>query len=103
MHSSSTPPSRRKSRGGALAYPASITAQQSDQPALHLDPIRWEDTGLIGRIGGFQSDHVTLAAQALQRRFLVIHQRNHDLAGSRRILTPDNHGVAVENPGVDHR
>ena len=67
-------------------------------------PGRRQDADLVGGVGGFERDRGAAAAEALQRRFLVVDQRHDDVAGvgaRRDFLISD--GVAVEDAGLDHR
>ena len=64
----------------------SIFADEADQLALDVDPVGSENPGLVGGIGGFQRDRGAALAQALQRRFLVVDQRDDDVAGFGGVL-----------------
>lgn len=81
----------------------SVAPNETDQPPLHLDPVGCEDTGFVGGIGSLERNRCALAPEPLQRRFLVVDQRNHDVAGRGRLRVADDHRVAIENPGIDHR
>src|SRR5689334_5160467 len=59
----------------------SVFAQQAHQATLHLDPVGREDTGFVGRVGGFESDGIAAAAEALKRCFLFVDEGDDDLAG----------------------
>src|SRR5262249_23114553 len=59
----------------------SVFAIEPDQLALNLDPIRRQDTHLVGGVGRFQGDRGAAAAETLQGGFLVVDQRHHDVAG----------------------
>ena len=58
--------------------------------------------GLVNRIGGFQRDGIAAPAQALQGGFAFVHQRDHNIARVGRIGFTDDHGVAVQDAGIDH-
>jgi len=80
-----------------------VAADQPDELALDLHPIGPKNPCFVGRVRGFERDRCALAPEALQRRFLIIHERHDDIAGIGRIAIADNHGVAVEDAGFDHR
>src|SRR5690606_19310097 len=94
-------PWRRPTRNGVSRR--SILAEQADQAALHLHPVGREDAGFVGRVGGFEGHRVAPAAQALEGGFLVVYQGDDDFAGGSRILLLDEHGIAIEDAGLDHR
>src|SRR4051794_13406210 len=66
---------------------SSVAADEADELALNLDPVRSEHARLIGRIGGFERDRGTTPAQALQGRFFVVDQRHDDVARARHVLS----------------
>ena len=59
----------------------SIATDQSNQPPLHPNAVWPEYTCFIGRIGSFQCNRRALAAEALQRRLFLIHQRHDNITG----------------------
>ena len=79
-----------------------VLPDQADEPALHLDPVRTENAGLIGRVGRFQGDRRALLAQPFQGHLLVVDQGHDDGAVLRRLAPQDDHGVAVIDAGIDH-
>jgi competence protein ComEC len=91
-------PERRRRWSGA----ASIGADQADHAALNLHLVSAVEPGAIGRVGGLQRDGAALAAQALERRLVVVDQRHDDVAVVRRLLPADHHDVAVVDAGLDH-
>jgi competence protein ComEC len=97
-----TPGTQRARVARRAALGISITADQADQLALHLDAIRTIEPGFIGGIGCFQGDGVAAAPQPLQGRFIVVDQRHHDLAGVGGVGLHDDDGVAVQYARVDH-
>src|SRR5579862_2673571 len=98
---------RRADPAGAAnalqARPArSVAPQQADEAALHLDPVRPEDARLVGLVGGFEGDRGAAPAQPLQRHLDIVDQRHDDGAVIGGVATLDDHGIAVEDAGVDH-
>ena len=57
---------------------------------------------LIGLVGRFEGDRGAAPAQPLQRDFLAVDQRHHDGAVFGGVAALDDHGVAIENAGLDH-
>ena len=57
-----------------------VFANKRDQLALYAHPVGAEYAGFIGRIGGFQSNRVTFLAQPFQSCFLIIDQRDDNIA-----------------------
>src|SRR5947209_5576454 len=88
---------------GSSAAGNSIAADESDQLALDANTISAIEPGFIGGIGCLQSDGVASTAQALQRCFGIVDQRNDNVAGVGRWYLLNHHRVAVENAGIDHR
>src|SRR5216684_8540022 len=92
---------------GATGYHAaarvkSVLPVKPDQLALNLDPVRRQDADFIGSVGRLQRDRGAAAAEPLQRRFLFVDQRHHDIAGLGGLVALDQRHVAVENPGIHH-
>ena len=77
-----------------------IATNEADQLALDLDPIRSEDAGLIGWVRGLQGDGGTLAAEALQGGFFIIHQCDDDIAGVGRAAVADDDSVTIEDASL---
>ena len=50
-----------------------------------------------------EADHSVFAPQVLERRFLVAHERDDDLAIPGRVRPPHQREIAVEDSGFDHR
>src|ERR1700726_3185817 len=90
------------SRRAGPRAPRSVPPEQAHQPALHLDPVGPEDAGLVGLVGGLESDRGAAPAQALQRDLLVVDERHHDAAVLGGLAALHDDGVAVEDAGVDH-
>ena len=80
-----------------------VPADEPHQLALHGHLVGAEDAGLVVGVGGLQRDRGALAAQALQGRFLAVDQGHDDLAGVGGVGLADDHEIAVEDAGVDHR
>src|SRR5215212_9515138 len=81
----------------------SVATNQTDQLALNLDPVGAEHARLVARVCRLERDRGAAAAEALQRRLLVVDQRHDDVAGVRRLLAADDDEVALEDTGLDHR
>src|SRR5258706_4860870 len=92
------PPVERTERPTGL-----VAAEQSNERALDAHAIRPIEPGLVSRIGCFQRDGIATPAQPLQRRFVIVDQRNHDVARVRAVYPADDHSIAIEDAGVDHR
>src|SRR5712671_8136368 len=75
---------------------------QPYETALNLDAVGSEDPGLIGLVGRLEGDRVTTAAQPLEGDLLIVDQSNDDAAGFRGVTALNDHGVAVEDTGLDH-
>src|SRR5271170_3854105 len=94
-----------RSAGLPLPPPAasSVAADEADHLPLHPDPVRAENPGLVGRIGGLERNRGAALAQSLEGRLLLIDQRDDDIAGLGRILLADDDRVVLQNSGFDHR
>src|SRR5687768_18177031 len=79
----------------------SVTANEADELALHLDAVGPEDARLIGWIGGFQRDGVTLAPQALESCLLVIDKSDDDLSRLSLLCFADDDRIALQYAGLD--
>src|SRR5712671_6397276 len=75
---------------------------QPYETALNLDAVGSEDPGLIGLVGRLEGDRVTTAAQPLEGDLLIVDQSDDDAAGVRGDTALNDHGVAVEDTGLDH-
>src|SRR5262249_33293887 len=75
---------------------------QPNQTALNLDAVRAEDAGFVRLVGRFERNRGAAAAQPLQRDLLIVDQRDDDHTVLRGFAALDDHGIAVENTGVDH-
>ncbi len=73
---SSTDARNRSDTGDRAPTAGLVSTDQPHQPALNLDPTCRKNPRLILRICRFESDRVALPAKALQRRFLVVDQRD---------------------------
>src|SRR3954469_8588761 len=96
--------SNRWARGppGGSARIGSVLAVQPDQLALNFHAVRRQDAPFIGRVGGLERDRGAAAAEALQRCFLVVDQRHHDVAGIGALVALNQRHVAVKDAGLDH-
>src|SRR5436309_15817597 len=83
--------------------PTSVAADEAGQPSLDLHPPRVVALWLVIAVGRIETDHAPLAAEGLERRFLIVDQRHDDLPVARGIGLADEREVAVENPFLDHR
>src|SRR5713101_3694811 len=88
--------------GSFRDHARSILPVKPDQLALNLDPVRRQDADFIGGVGGLQRDRGAAAAEALERGFLFIDQRHHDVAGLGGLVALDQRHVAIENPCIHH-
>src|ERR1043166_7242978 len=83
--------------------PALVAAEQADELALNLHPARRQDANLVGGVRGLERDRRTAPAEALERRLLLIDERDHDVAGVGALTAADEHQVTVEDAGLYHR
>src|SRR5271156_5150938 len=81
----------------------SISPQEADQLALDAHSVGTEYARLIGGIGRFERDRGAAAPKALERRLLVVDQRDDNVAGLRGVLLANDHGVVVVDARFDHR
>ena len=88
----------RLRQGQTLIFP-----DQTDEPALHMDAVRTEDTCLVGGIGGLERNRIALAAKPLEGRFLTIDERHNYIAVVCGFALADKNSVAVEYTSLDHR
>ena len=58
----------------------SVLADKPDKPALNANLVRAEDAGLVRGVCRFQCDRGAFSAQAFQRRFIPVHERDHDFS-----------------------
>src|SRR6202522_2252250 len=79
----------------SLFVSPSVTAQQAHHFPLDADPIRPEDPRFVGGIGGLERNRGAPFAQSLERRFLVVDQRDDNLARLRRVLFANDNGVVL--------
>ena len=84
------------------AHTSSIFAHQGDQAALDFDAVWREEPGFVAGVGGFQGDGVAAFAESFERDFVFVDQGDDDLAGFGDFAFADDHGVAVQDAGVDH-
>ena len=54
-------------------------------------------------VGGLQRDRGAAAAEAFERRLLLVDQGNDDVAGVGRLGSAQERDIAVEDAGIDHR
>lgn len=97
------PPAREEADAQRELAWLSVAAQQRHHPALHLDAVRREDARLVTDIARLECNRIAAPADTLQRHFGFIHQGHNDLPGFRGFALADDHGVAVEDTGLDHR
>jgi competence protein ComEC len=95
-------PGRRAISPAQTAPRASVFPQQPGKPSLDPHPVRPEDPGFIGRVGGLECERGPFPAQPLQRSLFIVDERHHDVAGIGRLLLFDDDRIAVEDPGLDH-
>src|SRR6266571_4564021 len=81
---------------------SSISPEQPDQLALNLHAIWRQDAHLVAGVGGLERDRGAAAAEALERRLLLVDQSDDDVAGVGGFGAADERDVAVEDAGVDH-
>src|SRR5271170_3164524 len=87
----------------AVGRPKSVAAQETDHLPLDPDPVGAEYPGFVSRIGGLERDRGAALAQPLERRLLVIDQRDDDIAGFGCLLLADEDRIVLEYSGLDHR
>src|SRR5215208_1402245 len=92
---------RRRPRARRLS--GSILPKQPDKLALNAHTVRRQNTDLVRAVGGLQRDRSAAAPEALERSLFVVDQRDHDIARVGAVTLADQHRVAVENAGIDHR
>jgi hypothetical protein len=63
----------------------SVAPEQPRELALNAHAIGRQDPHFVGRIGRLEGDRGATAAEAFERRFLVVDQRHHDVAGLGRL------------------
>src|SRR5215218_9842817 len=95
--------SRSEARHNQCAFGPSVPPDQTRQLALNLYVPRIVALRLILPVRRVEADHRALAAEGLERRFLIVDQRHHDLAVTCRIDLPDEREAAVEDAFLDHR
>ena len=61
--------------------PASVFAYETGELTLNADAIGRQNSGLVGRIAGFQRDLAVLALETLQRCLFIIDEGDDDVAG----------------------
>src|SRR5262245_41948333 len=77
-------------------------ADQADEPTLDVDLIWPEDACLVIGVGGLQCDRGAPLAQALERRLLLVNQRDHDVAVISGLAAAHYNDITVVDAGVDH-
>jgi competence protein ComEC len=102
-HADGACPAGQAAMGSLAGRGGSVTAQQTDKPALNSHAFGGKDPGLVALVGGLQGKGAAFAPKALQCGFLVIDQGHDDGPVFRRVGSLDDHRIAVENAGVDHR
>src|SRR3954467_5225760 len=81
----------------------SVAADKTREPALDAHLLRAVALRLVIAVGRIEPDHVALAPERLERGFLVVDERDHDLSLARGVHFADQREVAVENAFIDHR
>jgi ComEC/Rec2-related protein len=88
---------------GSRGLSRSVPPEQPHHLALDAHPRRRQDPHLIGRVGGLERNRSAAAAEAFEGRFLLIDQRHDNVARVGGFGLLDQHGVAFEDAGLDHR
>jgi len=57
----------------------------------------------VGGVRRLERDRGAAPAEALERRLLLVDERDHDVARVGAFAATDQHQVAVEDAGFDHR
>src|SRR5438067_7010895 len=83
---------RRRPPGDTPAVRArrSVTAQEPDEAALHINPVGTEDSGFVGFVGRFESDRGAAPAQPLQGDLNIVDERHDDRAVFGGVAALDN-------------
>ena len=85
----------------AWAARVSSAANEPDEAALDIHLVGPENARLVLGVGRLERDRRALLAQTLERRLLLLHERDDDVAVLGRLAAPDDDEVAVL-AGVDH-
>src|SRR3984957_7280024 len=85
------------------SFAPSVSAQQAHHFPLDPDPVRSEDPRFVGRIRSLQRNRGAPFAQSLERRFLLVDQRDDDLTRLGCVLFANDDSVVLEDAGLDHR
>src|SRR5712691_6155724 len=78
---------------GVIGRKKSVAPEQADELALNAHAVGAEDARLVGGVRRLQRDRGALLAQALQRRLLLVDQRDDDVAGLRGVALADQREV----------
>src|SRR3984957_7421301 len=81
----------------------SVPTQHGHQFFFPADPIPPEDPRFVGWICSLERNRRAPLAQSLERRFLLVDQRDDNLARLRCVLLANDDGVVLEDAGLDHR
>src|SRR3954471_7154039 len=81
----------------------SVAPDQAGEASLDLYAARIVALRLVVPVRGIEADHAAFPPKGLEGRFLVVDQRNDDLAIARGVRLADQGEIAVENALVDHR
>src|SRR3954451_20863964 len=82
---------------------SSVPPQQPCPLALDVDLLAPVALRVVEAVGGVEADHLSFAAEGLERRFLIVDQSHHDLAVAGDVGLADERIIAVENADLDHR
>src|SRR5579875_1025982 len=81
----------------------SIPSKQSDHLALNAYAVRRQYAHFVGRISRLERDGSPAPAEAFQGGFLIIDQRDDDIARFGGVAALEQRNIAIENTGFDHR
>src|SRR4051812_47731249 len=81
----------------------SVAPEEPDELALDLHPVRTEDPGLVGGIGGFKGDRGAAPRPAFHRRPLVVDEGDVYVAGAGIVLEAEKVGAFLKDARLDHR
>src|SRR3982751_6707722 len=80
-----------------------VPADQAGQATLDADTALVVALRLVSGIRRVEADRAALATVSLERRFLIVDERDDDLAIARCVDLADESEVTVENAFFDHR
>src|SRR5438045_7683747 len=99
---------RARSRWGArhnrcVRRPCSVAPDQPREASLDLHSARIVALCLVLPVSWVEADHIALAAEGLERRFLIVDEGHYNLTIVRGVDFADQGEIAVENAFLDHR